>query len=150
MRRCQDSINPRTHPDIMVCSAEDDPYNQGHPFWYGRVIGIHHVWVSRTASIGFGPSTPTQKVEFLWVRWFELDISAPGGFRARRLHRLRFTDFEDPINEPFGFISPSDVLRAAHIIPGYAYGRTDELLPPSVARQAPECDEDWKFYYTNL
>lgn len=149
-RRCQDSINPRTHPDIMLHSPEIDPSNREHPYWYARVIGIYHAWVSRTTTIGFGPSTPAQRAYFLWVRWFELDTSAPGGFLARRLHRLRFVNSEDPTTSAFSFINPNDVLRAAHIFGAYAHGRTDEYLPPSVARLSPECDEDWKYYYANM
>ncbi len=150
MRRCQDSINPRTHPDVMVHAQEDDPWNYGHPYYYGRILGIYHVWASRCASIGFGPPTPVQRIEFLRVRWFHLDALAPGGLKARRLHRLQFTPFKDPIRAPFGFISPSDVIRAAHIIGAYAHGRTDAFLPPSSARLDTECDEDWVYYYVNM
>lgn len=148
MRRSQDSINPRTHPDIMVHASEDEP--SGHPYWYGRVVGIHHVWVFRHASYGIGPPTPARRMEFLWVRWFTLDSSAPGGFRARRLHRLQFTHCKDTLSAPFGFIDPSDVIRAAHIIGAFEHGRTKELLPPSVARQEIKDHEDWLFYYVNM
>jgi hypothetical protein len=45
LRREQDSINPRTHTDIMMLSHEDDD-NDRHPYWYARVIKIFHldVW----------------------------------------------------------------------------------------------------------
>ena len=41
LRRAQDSINPRTHGDVMVLSDEDDPENT-HPYWYARIISIFH------------------------------------------------------------------------------------------------------------
>lgn len=40
IRRDQDSLNPRTHCDVMLHSAETDP--GAHPFWYARVLGVFH------------------------------------------------------------------------------------------------------------
>src|SRR4051794_2377362 len=44
MRRAQDSINPRTHPDILLLSHDDldQEEEERHPYWYARVIGIFH------------------------------------------------------------------------------------------------------------
>jgi hypothetical protein len=40
MRRAQDSVNPRTHPDIMVHAHEDEEGDDDpHPYWYARVQG---------------------------------------------------------------------------------------------------------------
>jgi hypothetical protein len=44
LRRDQDTVNPRTHGDIMMLSHEDDEQHP-HPYWYARVIGIFHVLV---------------------------------------------------------------------------------------------------------
>ncbi|KAI4518264.1 hypothetical protein K525DRAFT_175522, partial [Schizophyllum commune Loenen D] len=50
----------------------------------------------------------------------------------------------------FGFISPKDIVRAAHIVPAFAYGKTGEYLPgETTARQAPGDHEDWKFYHVS-
>ena len=42
-RQC-DTVNPHTHPDIMLCS----PVNEegAEPYWYVRVLGIYHanIW----------------------------------------------------------------------------------------------------------
>ncbi|THU88482.1 hypothetical protein K435DRAFT_592588, partial [Dendrothele bispora CBS 962.96] len=38
LRQDQDSINPRTHADIMALAPPDSK----HPFIYGRVVGIFH------------------------------------------------------------------------------------------------------------
>lgn len=42
MRRSQDSVNPRTHADIMVLSHENDATTPSHPYWYARVLGVFH------------------------------------------------------------------------------------------------------------
>jgi len=39
----QDTINPRTRPDIMMLSGEDHDDEQSHPYWYAQVIEIFHV-----------------------------------------------------------------------------------------------------------
>ena len=79
-------------------------------------------------------------MEFLWVRWFSLDATAPGGFKTHRLHRLTFIHHEN--ENAFGFIDPKDVIRAAHLIGAYSFGRTNRYLTPSIARQPGESDED--------
>ncbi|KAF8800327.1 hypothetical protein BYT27DRAFT_7314007 [Phlegmacium glaucopus] len=43
MRREQDSLNPRTHANVMVLSQENEP--DAHPYWYARIIGIYHTLV---------------------------------------------------------------------------------------------------------
>jgi hypothetical protein len=48
MRREQDSLNPRTHANIMVLSQEDDM--NAHPYWYARIIGIYHTFVRHESS----------------------------------------------------------------------------------------------------
>ncbi len=50
--------------------------------------------------------------------------------------------------EAFGFISPADVVRAAHLIPTFAQGRSI-MLPPSLARPIRP-HEDWRFHYINM
>jgi hypothetical protein len=69
MRRSQDSVNPRTHADIMVLLSREDPNTRDpHPYWYARVFGIFHAQVGHV-----GPDSKSedpQKMVFLWVRWF--------------------------------------------------------------------------------
>ncbi len=150
MRRDQDSINPRTHADVMVLAPEEDIEEKtpdlSHPYWYARVVGIFHAKVKYT-----GPGSRTgdsKKIEFLWVRWFGRDMSAPGGFGKRRLHRIGFADAEQP--GAFGFLDPQLVIRAVHLIPAFHYGRTSAKLGPSILRQPSEGDEDWDLYYVNM
>jgi len=69
LRREQDSINPRTHPDVMVLSGETaEDTDDAHPYWYARVIGIYH---ARVRHIGpLSKSSEPQRLEFLRVRWY--------------------------------------------------------------------------------
>ncbi|TBU21549.1 hypothetical protein BD311DRAFT_678089 [Dichomitus squalens] len=145
MRRDQDSINPRTHPDVMMLAPEGSP----HPYLYARVIGIFHVDAYRAGeSLDGSDDTDTEAIQVLWVRWFDLDPRAPGGFKARRLPRLKWAALDD---DAFGFLSPNQVLRAAYLMPAFAHGQSDEALPGySVARREEEEDVDWKFHYVGI
>ena len=143
-RRDQDTINIRTHSDIMVLANQaEDPENR-HPYWYGRVIGIFHAIVSKV-----GSGTGYEKIEFLWVRWYGLDMRTRSGFKARRLHQVGFLNsHDDP--DTFGFIDPLDVIRAVHLIPAFHLGKTSQLLSSSLARHEEEGDEDYERYYINM
>ncbi len=150
MRHNQDSINPRTHADIMVLSPEEDVEgqnpNMAHHYWYARVVGVFHAKVK-----SFGPgssSSESQKLDFLWVRWFGRDLSALGGFGKRMLHRIGFADSEQP--GAFGFLDPGLVIRLVHLIPAFHYGRMTAKLGPSILRQPQDLDKDWDLYYVNM
>ncbi|KIL58216.1 hypothetical protein M378DRAFT_86772, partial [Amanita muscaria Koide BX008] len=41
-------------------------------------------------------------------------------------------------------------IRSSFLEPAFAFGRTDELLPPSIARHLSESDKDRKYYYVNI
>jgi hypothetical protein len=143
VRRAQDSLNPRTHGDIMVLSRDDD---DGHPYWYARIIGIFHTMV-----VHMGPksmSREPKKMEFLFVRWFGLDTenSARGGWKSKKLYQIGFVEGD----AAFGFVDPSDVIRGIHLIPRFSQGRTKDLLGHSIARSVLEKGEDWVRYYINM
>ncbi|KAJ7166117.1 hypothetical protein C8R46DRAFT_1351546 [Mycena filopes] len=146
VQRDQDSINPRTNSDIMLLSREeDDGESTPHPYWYARVFGIFHANVRHVGEKS--KSTKPTRMEFLWVRWFGRDLTHKAGWKARRLHRLGFLDHAG--GGAFGFIDPSEVIRAAHLIPAFHHGRTSSLLPKSIARRPDQNDEDWTYYYVN-
>jgi hypothetical protein len=140
LRRCQDSLNPRTHPNIMVLSHEDD--DDAHPYWYARIIGIFHALVQHPDHL------EPVSMDFLWVRWYGRHIEHRSGWKAKHLPRIGFIDSDGDL--PFGFLDPIDVIRGCHLIPAFHYGRTEELLAPSIARLPAENDEDWLFYYVNM
>ncbi|KAF8577949.1 hypothetical protein K439DRAFT_1648918 [Ramaria rubella] len=112
--------------------ARDDPANTGyHPFWYARVIGIFHVNVKCTSNAENEWAT----IPFIWP------------IHPRRYDRIGFVTESDD-TEPFGFLDPANVVRACHLIPAFADGRTNDLLGPSVARPEGEND-NWTHYYVN-
>ena len=145
MRREQDSLNPRTHANIMVLSQEREP--DAHPYWYARIIGIYHTLIRHESSPDLIP------LEFLFVRWYGLDLDRTSrfGWKMRRLPKVGFVP-EDPNEESpaFGFLDPAQVIRGVHLIPSFAEGLTDELLEPSFARLEHEGDYDWRCYYVNM
>ncbi|KZT12196.1 uncharacterized protein LAESUDRAFT_754689 [Laetiporus sulphureus 93-53] len=150
IRRAQDSINPRTHPFIMLLAHEDDDEREDgspdrHPYWYAQVVGIFHFDVIHRGihSTSFRP----QRMDVLWVRWLGVDPDALG-LSHHRLPRVGFVHHHEAM--PFGFVDPNEVLHGAHLIPAFAYGKTDSLLPKSLVWQ-PSCkDMDYVNYYVNI
>jgi hypothetical protein len=145
-RRDQDTINPRSHADIMVLSDEDEERNP-HPYWYARVVGIFHVFVRH--------NDPTQrnaqpkKIDILWVRWFGRNLRFKSGWAAKRLHQIGFLKHDNP-DGAFGFLDPENVIRGVHLIPGFHYGQTTDLLGPSDIRRPDDNNQDWVYFYVNM
>ncbi|TFK94497.1 hypothetical protein K466DRAFT_476226 [Polyporus arcularius HHB13444] len=155
MRRDQSSVNPRTHPDIMMLAPPDS----SHPYLYARIVTVFHVNAFRIEAADT-EQLDTQLLQVLWIRWLDLDTMRPGGFERMRPHRVKFASAGD---EPFGFISPEQVLRGVHIVPAPHYGLADTpSLPHRVIQRATtrrdqamdedDCDDqprkdDFKFYY---
>ena len=144
MQREQDTINPRTCPDILLLSHEDEGHSY-HPYWYARVLGIFHVNILHT-----GPNSRTpnvQRIDFLFVRWFGRDLGHSGGWSTRRLHRVGFLSADSP--GAFEFVNPFDIICGVHMIPAFAYGKISEL-GKSVAQRPVDDDEDWLYYYVGM
>lgn len=147
MRRDYDIVNPRTHADIMAVSPAFDDVSgtsdDGHPFVYARILGIFHAEVIYTAP---GQETTAHTMEFLFVRWYERDLSFPAGFQQRRLHRITFMAPTDP--NAYGFLDPDDVIRSSHIIPAFAHGKYGPTTPQPLVEHFNF--SDWKYHYVNL
>jgi hypothetical protein len=151
LRRAQDSLNPRVpgHADVIVLSPENETENDDpHPYWYGRILGIYHANVRH-----FGPDSKNiepQRMDFLFVRWFGRDPSPRPGWKAKQLIRLGFVPGND--GSAFGFLDPSQVIRAVHLIPAFHWGRvTTKYLPRSpIARGTKNPDEDWQLHYVGM
>ena len=139
----QDTINPSTpHHDIMV--LVNDEVNGNDPYTYARVIGIYHVNVIY-AGAWRADYTP-HRMEFLWVRWYEHDTSAAmGSWVLNKLDCLRFPPMS--LDDTFGFLDPTDVMRAAHIIPSFRAGKCHSSL--SSLSLCAKDKEDWRSYYQN-
>lgn len=144
IRRDQDSVNTKTHPDIMLLASDND---DSHPYLYARVIGIFHAQVRYT---GPGSTVETRKyrrVDFLWVRWFELDESYRHGFQHRRLPRVKFVSTDT--GAAFGFVDPHDVLRASYLMPAFDHGEGTMYLETrsKLARRDTDQDRDFRYYH---
>lgn len=140
VRRDQDAINVNSdRRDIVIPSFEPSHDANGeptHPYWYAHILGIYH------ANIHFDNSQMPERMDFLWVRWFGQDPDWKGGPSSLRLDRIGFVSSHE--TEAFGFLDPSLVIRACHLIPAFTHGRTYNLLAPSFARKT---DGDWQNYY---
>jgi hypothetical protein len=144
MRRGYDTINPRTHADVMVLSGETSP---SHPYWYARVLGIYHMdtWLK-----GDGP-VREQHLEVLHVRWLAPLISSgyQSGIQCARLPKVAFVEESD--YDAFGFLDPGQVIRGAHLIPAFASERgvTSLRHGKSFGRAQDELD-DWEAFYVGM
>ncbi|KAK1225782.1 hypothetical protein PQX77_011262 [Marasmius sp. AFHP31] len=159
-QRDQDSINSRLHPDVYTLSPDAVGNDSQHPYQYAQVVGTFHANVRLEPSLLTKKVPITKRVEFLWVRWYQIDTSYGSGFHAKRLYRLFFPPPEDA--NAFGFVDPADVIRGAHIIPAFHHGPSEtgmRLAPTSLARQLMSLnssgkreleEEDWKFYYVGM
>jgi hypothetical protein len=142
LQRHSDLINIRTRPDLMVLSDED----YTHPYQYGRLIDIF------TVPVHYKGSEPIlgarrQKLRVLWVRWYERDSGYRDGFSTLRLPQLSFVD-EDNLNA-YGFIDPTTVLRAAHLIPAFSHDLMDPQ-PLADCYATRFLTDDWNYYYANM
>ena len=146
-RQC-DTINPDTHPDIMLCS----PVNEegAEPYWYARVLGVYHanVWAENSLIPG---ARNARCMSFLWVRWFGDEPGYRSGFRQAHLPKIGFVESTDEF--AFSFVDPANVVRGCHLIPAFNAGRSADLLPwpHSIARRLnPEEIDDWLNFYVNM
>jgi len=143
IRRGQDSMNPRTHCDVMVVSPESGA--DAHPYWYARTLGVFHAKVLHTGRAAKNHSV--QHMEFLWVRWFGVEPGYDSGSLTARLPKIGFVPDTD--DNAFGFLDPSLVLRGCHLVPAFAAGRTQSLLQTTsiTAARAPGEVDDWVNYF---
>ena len=144
--REQDTVNPHTHPFVMVKSGETA--KNAHPFWYVQVLGVFHALVLDTGVESMVRSP--QRVEFLWVRWLGIDPDHRSGFRHAHLPKMGFVPDDNP--DAFGFLDPSHIIHGCHLIPAFADGKTTSLMPyqgETLARTPGE-DEDWVYFYVNM
>lgn len=114
-----------------------------HPFWYTHVLGIFHVEARDSAVSG----AKYKRHELLWVRWYSRNTEHLSGWEAKRLDSLSFEPHGPEHPHAFGFVDPADVIRGAHIIPGFAHGRCMDGLPE--ASLGGHIGGDWNQYYVN-
>ena len=148
LQRDSDTINPRTHPDIMLRSPETE--EGAEAYWYARVIGVFHanVWVEQTDTPG---ARRVKRMNFLWVRWLGREPEYISGSRRARLPKVGFVKSTDEF--AFSFVDPANVVRGCHLVPAFHEGRTNDLLPvpQSVSRCLNPGDvDDWVNFYVNM
>ncbi len=142
MRRGMDIVNAGTsRHDVMLLADDAKSSSSPHRFLYARVLGAYHANVIYT-----GPGARDQKprrIDFLWVRRFEVVDPASSGWSKSRLDLVRFP----PMHKigSFGFVDPRDVLRGCHILPAFAKGRRQ---PDGVGVSCCAKDgKDYDLYY---
>lgn len=92
-----------------------------------------------------------QRMEFLWVRWYGIDFDSDtlkSAFEAKRMYQVGFIDGDS--DETFGFINPSDVLRAVHLIPSFVSEKYSEIGISPMAHRSDEENQDYIRYYVNM
>ena len=146
MRRDFDTINPKTHPFVMVPSPETDA--GAHPFWYAAVLGVFHADVQHASM--HSQDFRFKRMEFLWVRWLGVVPDYPFGRKHAKLPKIGFIPDSDEF--AFGFLDPSLVVRGCHLIPSFVDGKTQSLLRtegPSQGRPETE-EDDWANYHVGM
>ena len=146
IRHDRDTINPSTHPYIMLRSPKAG--TSSHPYWYAQVLGIYHAHVSMTHPTA--PRSSAQRMEFLWVRWLGVEPGYRSGSRVARLPKVGFV--KDTDKDAFGFLDPDLIIRGSHLIPDFNSGRTHDLMPYNgpTAAQSPDEKDDWTNFYVNM
>jgi hypothetical protein len=108
-----------------------------------RIIGIYHTKVYISGR--FEPLI----VDFLHIRQLARDESCN---TSKRLPCIGFLSLDD--DRAFGFLDPTDVVRAVHLMPAFAWGYDNEDVPghDSLAYQGDEEDKgwDWMRLYVNM
>ena len=99
----------------MALAHEDNEEANGHPYWYAKVLRIFHVKVRMMGE------PDTKKIDILWVHWFGQDPDHQGRFNTHHLHHIGLLDTNKPTS--YGFLDPSNVLHAIHLIPMFLTGR---------------------------
>ncbi|KAG9081914.1 hypothetical protein FRC07_014380 [Ceratobasidium sp. 392] len=148
VRRQQDVVRPTSSGhsgQFIMLPADPDDDTASHPFLYAKVLGIYHAKVAFSAR-------PPKRMDFLWVRWLNLDEDHPSGWGARRLDRVSYGTCRntDELLDAFGFVDPSHVIRSAHLIPEFRSGYLRPLVKSNGASMASDDGEgDWKHYCVN-
>jgi hypothetical protein len=143
VRRCEDVIHTGSAKPANIMVLQPNTASlpcDNHPFWYAQVLGIYHVNVIYIGegNMDYSP----ERIEFLWVWWYELIDDCRSG---QQLDRVRFPPLA--LEDSFGFLDPGDVLRACHIIPGLRGGKVHQD-GIGLSHCARDCD-DWTFYLVN-
>ncbi|KAL5476569.1 hypothetical protein ACEPAI_3249 [Sanghuangporus weigelae] len=143
VRREQDSLNPRSHPNITLLSSDSD---MPHPYLYARILGLFHVDIAY-----HGPGSIShsfRRMDVAWIHWYQYVSDQPFRFLQMRLPELQLLHYKDP--NAFGFINPDLIIRGAHIIPRFSHGYSKDPLLPFPSRPSSFDHKQYKLYYVNI
>ncbi|KAI0071486.1 hypothetical protein K474DRAFT_1712409 [Panus rudis PR-1116 ss-1] len=145
MQRSYDVLSVKRHADIMTLTPDHDPdtgeSSGGHPFMYRKILRIFHADITYNKP----GQRPTQhRMEFLWVQNYKLDRSHKAGLQHRRFHRVTLAPVTDA--DTFVFLDPDEVIRAVHLIPAFAHGRTGDAQDATFSQ---DNKDNWKYFYVN-
>jgi hypothetical protein len=137
VRRAEDVIHVASdQSNVMVINPNFDPKScEQHPFRYARVLGIYHArpYLPGVTTDGTRPC----RIDLLWVHWY--DVVDHG--RSYELDRLQLHPIDSP--NAFGFMDPSEVIRAVHLLPQFSKGVVNNPCPRWHKGTV------WRFYYVN-
>lgn len=145
VRRGQNVVNPSTshHNIILLADPQDTPNISDHPFKYARILGVYHANIiyKGGTTVDYQP----RRMEFLFVRWYQMLEAKEAGWNTRKLDCAHFPPMAT--DDAFGFIDPSDIIRACYVVPAFANGKVhkDGLGLSHFAQDFA----DWKVYYLN-
>ncbi|KAJ3531696.1 hypothetical protein NMY22_g8044 [Coprinellus aureogranulatus] len=130
----------------MGNSAAGSSGDQGR-YVYGRILGVFHGNIRYT-----GPGavdTKSRRFDFLWVRWF-LQVGNTKGWLEKQHDVLSLAPLTAP--NACGFMDPTDVLRAAHIVPRFSsqplYDPDGKDADRPFSKHARD-RTDWAQYFVN-
>lgn len=138
VRRAYDTLRPGQGGVVMLHSCEEGP--DAHPFWYAQVLAafVFHVHYDGHE----------HTMDVLLIRWLGVVPGHHWSIPRARLPKIGFVP-ESP--GAFGFIDPVLVIRACHVIPVFAEGRTDTLLQHGHSLVHANNDvDDYVAYYVNM
>ena len=142
VRRGTDIVNAGTSRcNIMLLADRRANPSSVHRFLYARVLGSYHANVIYT-----GPGMrdyEARRVDFLWVRWFEVLNPTSSEWSDSVLDSLRFLPIRG--SDAFGFVDPKDMLRSCHILPAFEKGKQHQN-GVGISRCAKDGD-DYNRYY---
>ncbi|PPQ93474.1 hypothetical protein CVT25_008492 [Psilocybe cyanescens] len=124
---------------MTLAQEAQDP--DTHPYAYGCMLKIFHVDVKHKGALS--RTGMSHRMDVLWIRWFENDESYAAGWNVRWLDCISFVNASLP--GTFGFLDPTEVICATHLIAAFAHGLTSHLLQgKSIARLDTEYNPENK------
>ncbi|KAG7093513.1 hypothetical protein E1B28_007187 [Marasmius oreades] len=137
------TISNQLHPDVMLLADDATAEEEEHPYCYARVVRMFHANVVHWRQDMAYEDSALRCMDFLWVRWYELDTSSAHGWQAKHFPKVHFLPSSK--YNALGFVDPSTVLRGAYMQPLFAGGSTLDLLAPTSTARVYEGVVNGKF-----